>query len=174
MGGGNSLKTNIHLVLCAKSYYSVNIRGMCVHNAHELAMHGWVAPCVRRGMGWDASACASRGRKHAKTSIRFLFLCFDRFSAKNHAICVHLAREMAVHGWVAPCGAGLAKQRDRERKRDAARRGSGRQFPLTSSKSRVGKQSSSYPLVKVLVDFMILSSMTKIDASSTCYRDVKC
>ena len=49
-------------------------------------------------------------------------------------MCVHLAHELAVHGWVAPCvRRGGAGQRASATQRDAARRG--RQFPLTSSTS---------------------------------------
>ena len=37
---------------------------MCVHHVHELAVHGWVAPCVRRG-GAGAGR-AMRGRAARK------------------------------------------------------------------------------------------------------------
>ena len=104
LGGGTRELPQKQTHLGAKTNYSANIRGKCVHHVRELAVHGWVAPCVRRNMRWDESARASLRRTHAKTSKRFFVHVLTKiYSAKNCVMCVHLALKLAVHGWVAPC-----------------------------------------------------------------------
>ena len=87
-------------------------------------------------------------------------------------MCVHLAHELAVHGWVAPCvrrggaGAGRAGQRASVTRRGAARRD--KQFPLINV-------LTSRNLLQVFVDFMNInmSPMTKTDDSATSIVNVK-
>ena len=91
-----------------------------MHHAHELAVHGWVAPCVRRDMGRDESALASRGRTHAKTSIHLSLCAYTNYSAKKRVICVHHAHELAVQWMGCALRAPGRARGGAARKRDAA------------------------------------------------------
>ena len=80
-------------------------------------------------------------------------------------MCLHLAHELAVHGWVAPC---VLRARGSVRKRGAARR---KQFPLISIGTRTLRvllRVETYSkLVRVFVNIMNMPPVTKTDDSST-------